>query len=99
MRLTVTATGAEADFDCAHGAIAGAISLDRSGRFDAAGTYTPERPGPQREGDVAQPQPARYAGRVQGSTMTVTITITGSRDVLGPFTLVQGQSPRITKCL
>lgn len=98
MSLDVTSAGADADFDCAHGAISQAITLDRSGRFDAAGTYTPESPGPQREGQGGQPQVARYTGRVRGSTMTVTIAIAGGGETLGPFTLTRGAPPRVVKC-
>ena len=98
MSLDVTASGAEADFDCAHGAIDEAMALDRSGRFDVAGTFTQESGGPQREGQDGQPRPARYTGRVQGQTMTVTVSVTGSADTLGPFTLTRGAQPRVVKC-
>ena len=97
IRLEVTDRGAQADFDCAHGSIDEPVTLDGDGRFDAKGSYAPEGPGPQRED--GQGRPVRYAGRVQGSTMTVTISIVESGETVGPFTLTRGKTPKITKCL
>ena len=99
MSLTVTAAGGDADFDCAHGSVSEILTLDRSGHFDVAGTFTLETGGPVREGQVPQPRPARYTGTVQGATMTVTISITGSSDIVGPFTLTRGRQAQLTKCL
>ena len=99
IRLEVTDRGAQADFGCAHGSIDEPMTLDSDGRFDAKGTYAPEGHGPQREDQSGQGRPARYAGRVQGSTMTVTISLIESGETVGPFTLTHGKTPKITKCL
>ena len=40
LRIDVTPTGATIEYDCAHGTIDEPPSLDRSGRFSAAGTHT-----------------------------------------------------------
>jgi hypothetical protein len=58
------------EYDCATGGITGRIATDRDGRFDVRGTFVRERGGPQREGDEARAQPARYVGLVNGSSMT-----------------------------
>jgi hypothetical protein len=97
--LEVTDKGAQADFDCAHGRIDEPMTLDGGGRFDARGSFTAEGPGPQREGQNPPDQSARYSGRVQGSTMTITISLTESGETLGPFALTRGKTPKITKCL
>jgi hypothetical protein len=94
--LEVTSSGGTVEFDCAHGTITEPIALDDDGRFDAAGTYVREHGGPVREGEE-DARPARYGGRVQGQTMTLTITVAG--ESVGPFELERGRTPRITKCL
>ena len=97
--LEVTDKGAQADFDCAHGSIDEPMTLASDGRFDARGSYTRETPGPLREGQGGQAVPARYSGLVQGSTMTITISLTESGETVGAFTLTRGKTPKITKCL
>lgn len=96
--LEVAAGGASLELDCAHGAVEGAIRLDAERRFDAGGTYVQERGGPVREGGE-DARPARYAGRVEGKTMTLTIAVGDGGETLGPFELVRGRSARLTKCL
>ena len=97
--LDVTDKGAQADFDCAHGSIDEPMTLDSGGRFDATGSFTVEGPGPQREDQSRQSRPARYSGRVQGSTMTLMVSLTDNGETVGPFTLTRDKTPRITKCL
>ncbi len=97
IRLEVTTEGAAVELDCAHGAISGPIQVDGKGRFDAAGTFVREHGGPVREGEEDS-QPARYTGRVQGGTMTLTITVADGA-THGPYELNRGRTPRLTKCL
>jgi hypothetical protein len=73
--------------------------VDRSGRFDVKGTHTPEHGGPVREDEKLISRPARYAGRVDGGRMTLTVTLTDSGEILGTFALTQGVAGRLTKCL
>ena len=96
--LEVTDMGAKAEFDCAHGSIDEPLILDSNGRFDAKGSYVQESPGPQREGQPAPAKPARYAGRVQGATLTLNITLIQNSQPIGPFSLTKDRLPRITKC-
>lgn len=95
--MDVSETGARFDFDCAHGSIEAPLRLDETGKFDLPGTYVPEGPGPTRRND-ARGQAVRYAGKVDGDTMTLTITLTGDGKEIGTFSLVRGRLPHIRKC-
>lgn len=97
--LTVTASGARIEFDCAHGSIGAKMSLDAEGRFNVMGTFVKERGGPVRIDEKPDSSPARYSGRVEGKKMTLTLTLTDSGEDLGTFTLTRGESPNLTKCL
>ncbi|SRR6266545_616131 len=100
IRLDVADDGtAAAELDCAHGTISEPILPDNSGAFRAAGTYAREHHGPIREGEGDTSAPTVYSGTVKGGQMTLTITLTGSKEELGPFELAQGKTPRLTKCL
>lgn len=97
--LEVSANGASIEFDCAHGAINESFTVDNNGRFDLRGTYEIERPGPQRIGRSPNSNAVRYTGSVNGTTMTLTITLIDRNEVVGTFTLTHGRAPRIVKCL
>ena len=99
VNLVLTATGGTLEYDCAHGTIDQPFFTDSSGRFDLAGTHTREHGGPIRIGEKEDKRPARYAGTTDGRTMTLTVTLTGSNEPLGTFTLTRGQLGRIVKCL
>jgi len=97
--LEVTDAGATATFDCAHGTIVERMTLDRNGRFNLRGTYAVERPGPSRETEDDQGRAVRYAGRVSGKTMTLTISPAGgATDPIGTFTLEHGKSVALRRC-
>ena len=97
--LEVAADGARVEYDCAHGRITGRIATDREGRFDTRGTFVRERGGPQREGEEARAQPARYVGLVEGASMTLTVLLTSTNETVGPFSLTHGQAGVVRKCL
>jgi hypothetical protein len=97
--LEVSADGGRIEYDCAHGNLGEPLALDRSGRFDVNGTHTPEHGGPMREDEKAESRPARYAGRVDGGRMTLTVTLTDTGESLGTFALTQGVAGRLLKCL
>jgi len=95
--LVVAEKGAQLEFACAHASIESAIVLDEEGRFDVAGVFVREGPGPVRVDDDGG-EPARFSGRVEKDTMTLTVErTTGSRTV-GTFTLEKGRASRIRKC-
>lgn len=94
--LEVTEKSAEVEFDCAHGHISQAITLDKNGDFDVAGTFTPEHGGPVRRDETASPAPARYFGHVNGETLSLTVTL--AKEKVGTFTLTRGSRSNLTKC-
>jgi len=83
---------------CTYGDMPGRLALDSTGRFDVAGSFLlrayPVAVGPS--------LPARFAGRVVGSTITLTVTVNDTVEkksvVLGPVTAVFGQEPRLGPC-
>ncbi len=99
VRLEVTRSGAQLDFDCARATISKALVLDRDGNFDVEGFYARERPGPLREGDDQSGQPARFKGRVSGQSMTLTVMLEGSQEPIGTYKLEFGKRARIVKCM
>ena len=99
IRLEVDATGATVEYDCAHGTITERMVIDREGRFDVRGTHVREHGGPVRENEEEVAQPARYAGQVDGGSMTLTVMLPDARQTIGRFTLTRGNQGRIRKCL
>jgi len=99
IELEITDDGATVDYDCAHGRLTEQLRPDRDGRFSAQGTYVPERPGPAREGEGDRGAAARYEGRVEGDTMTLTVTLAEDGHTVGTFTLTRGRRGRLRKCL
>jgi len=96
--LDADAAAAVLEYDCAHGTIDQPLDLD-DGRFDLVGTHTFESGGPVGEDDVPDVHPARYQGRVVGSLLTLTITLTDDGRVLGPYLLVRGAPGVLYRCL
>jgi hypothetical protein len=98
MNVSLEATDKDAsfEFDCAHGAISGPISLDQDGNFDVAGTYVREAGGPVREGQEHVSN-ARYSGTVRNGAMTLKVRVSNP-DVKADFSLARGKSGKISKC-
>lgn len=90
---------ANLNFDCARGTISEAMVPDSNGKFVVKGSFARERPGPTRESDDADELQATYSGVLDGNTLTLTITINRTRSEAGTFTLKQGQTGRIRRCL
>jgi hypothetical protein len=95
--LSVTDNGARLELACAHGSIETAILLDEDGRFDVAGAYVREGPGPVRLEDEGG-EPARFSGRVEGDSMTLSVERTTGARKVGTFQLEKGRAARIHKC-
>lgn len=93
--LEVRPGGADLDFECAAGTIAGPFTVDADGGFDLAGTFTPQHPGPVRDTDAAATS-ARYTGDIRDDTMTLTVTNASGK--WGPYTLTRGARPTLRKC-
>ena len=96
--MEVTDSGATLEFDCAAGTITEAIAPDSTGKFSAKGRFARHRPGPTREEDDTEGQPAIYAGVVDGDNLTLTITLVKNSEKVGDFTLAHGKMGRIRRC-
>lgn len=96
--LQIGEKGANVEFDCAHGSIDQAFVPDADGRFDLAGTFVPEHGGPIRRDEEPPRRPARYAGRVEGDRMELTVTLKGEKEPIGSYTLLREREPRLFKC-
>jgi hypothetical protein len=95
VRLDVSASGAQAEFDCAHATIGDPIALDASGHFVANGQLVTEG-GPT--GRTENARPARFAGSVTGDQLTLNVTLTDSNEDVGTFTLTFGRPANLRKC-
>jgi hypothetical protein len=97
IRLSVRADGAEVEFDCASGTLAGPLTLSADGRFDARGTFMREG-GPTRIDANRTGQAARFEGHVSGRQLTLKVTLTDTAQDAGTFTLTHGSEGRLWKC-
>jgi hypothetical protein len=96
--MEVTDSGASLDFDCASGTITEQIIPDGAGKFSAKGRFARHRPGPTREGEDTEGQPAIYNGVLDGENLTLTITLAHNSEKVGNFMLVHGKAGRIRRC-
>ena len=96
--LEISKSGAEVEFDCAHGQITQAITVDKHGNFDVAGTLTREHGGPVLRDETPVASSARYSGHVDGDTLSLTVTLTKEKQEVGTYTLTRGAQPMLTKC-
>ena len=87
-------TSAHVHIGCTYGNIHNRIMLDAGGRFDMAG----EQNITAHPVDRGILHPARFSGRVIGSTMTLTVTLTDTTVTLGPVLLWYGKEPRMGPC-
>jgi len=98
IQFQVSDGAVEIEYDCAHGAIAGPLTVDRHGHFSWRGTYTRERGGPIRMGDKADDLAATYAGSITGNTMKLTVRFENSSLEPQTFTLERDKVGRVFKC-
>lgn len=83
---------------CTYGDFPGRVALDAAGRFSMAGSYLlrayPVAVGPT--------MPAQFSGRLEGTTLTFTVTVTDTIEnkvaALGPATVILGKEPRMGPC-
>ena len=98
VRMDVTRSGAELEFDCATGTITEPLP-ETDGTFSLKGTFTPERGGPTRDGETSRTA-ATYSGMIKNDTMSLRIVLTGQdndREV-GTFALMKGRAVNLMKC-
>jgi hypothetical protein len=100
IELIASDQGARVVYDCASGTIDESLRPDSSGRFEARGSYTPERGGPVLRGRrPPRPQPARYQGWTDGTELRITVTLRDTDTAVGSFSLQRGRPARLEKCL
>lgn len=87
------------EYDCASGTIDEPLTLDRRDRFSVKGKHRKQRGGPIRIDEPSRDQPARYTGSLVGQTLTITVTLTNTRETIGTFRLTHNHEPHIVKCL
>ena len=95
--LVITVTGGTVEYDCAEGEILEPIRIT-NGRFNVLGLHYMGMGGPIGV-DKVNPRPARYEGTVKGDQMTMTVTLTDTKEQVGTFNLVRGENPHVVKCL
>lgn len=99
LALVLTESGGTLEHDCAHGTIDAGWSIDPEGRLKGDGEHVQEHGGPIREGEDVVSRPARYDGFLWGDRLHLTVTLTDSAQVLGPYELERGKTGPVYKCL
>ena len=97
IHMNVGERSAAIEYDCARGEIPGPLNVDGDGKFRLPGTFTRERGGPIRADDELRAEAATYTGEIKGSTMTLTLKVSGS-DETETFTLEKGKQGELFKC-
>jgi hypothetical protein len=98
IRIEVGPRTAAIEYDCANGTIAGPLTVDIKGRFTWRGVFNREHGGPVRRDEKPNSSPAIYSGWIKGDTMTLTIKLADSDQVLDTYTLKRGSPGRVLKC-
>lgn len=97
--LTVTQTGAELKFDCAHATITEPVVVQADGQFSASGEFVRERGGPVRLNEPpAKGEPAVISGEVNPPELQLTVELPDRGQTLGPFTLIRSQQAILRRC-
>ncbi|MEP6819521.1 MAG: hypothetical protein ABJA18_08295 [bacterium] len=99
IRIDIEQNSATIDYDCANGTIEGPLTYDRKGNFTWRGTHNREHGGPIRIDEKSNGRRAIYTGSIKGDTMTLTVKLADTNDVVGTFTLTRGGRGRIFKCM
>jgi hypothetical protein len=97
VRMEVSERGALLEFDFAKGSIPRPVMLDSEGRFSAKGVFAREGFGPRIEDEEPKRLSAVYSGAVKGDEMTLTVTLTETKEQVGTFTLTHGSRGRVWK--
>lgn len=98
IRIEVGPLSATIEYDCANGMIEGPITIDSKGRFTWRGTHNREHGGPVRIDEQTNGRPAIYSGSIKGETMTLTVKLADTNEVLDTYTLKRGSQGRVFKC-
>jgi len=96
IKLVIGVDSAYYESACAHATIREAITVNKHGEFMVAANYF------QEGGPIQQPpvsEPAHFVGDVRHRTMSLTIYLDETGEMIGPIILTPGNSGPIIKCL
>jgi hypothetical protein len=96
--MTVTDTGGSIQFDCADGTITSELRMKNDGSFRAEGTLTRNGPGPVRTDQTPVGRAVIFKGKVNGKSMSITMTDAKTGERLGEYVATHGQEPRLHRC-
>jgi hypothetical protein len=96
VRMDVTKSGAELEFDCATGTITEAVP-EKDGAFTLKGTFTPQRSGPTRD-DAPRASGATYSGTITGDTMALRVVLVRNDQEVAQYVLARGSAGNVRKC-
>lgn len=97
--LKIEENGANLQFDCAEAEIQGKIIINDKGFFSINGEYIRNGPGPIRLNMPSRRQNALFEGKISGNIITLSVTLTDSKDKIGDFKVKLDASPVIRRCL
>ncbi len=66
--------------------------------FTILGTYLEERGGSVRPDDQSKAIIVRYTGQIKGKKMTLVVSGSDTKKLIGKFTLYYGREPYLVKC-
>lgn len=96
LRMEVTTSGAELEFDCGEATISEPITLDANNTFHVSGSFKVGDFGPTR--DEAKPEAnAVFTGSVEGDSLKIEMAVAG-QDQSRKFNLTHGREARLFKC-
>jgi hypothetical protein len=98
IEMTITASGAQIEFDCATGNISEKVPLTSNSYFQLKGTLTREHGGPIRKNETSNKEEAIFSGKIENGTMTLTVLVGGKNAFVQAFVLKRGQAGQIVKC-
>ncbi len=99
ININATADAASIEYDCAHGAINGPLTLNSRGEFRWRGSHGREHGGPIRIDETRAEAAALYIGKVKGDTMTLTVKLADSGETIGTFVVKRNGRGRVFKCM
>jgi hypothetical protein len=92
--LIVGTDRAHAHIGCTLGDLPGPIAVDGDGRFEVEGQWNVDAY-PVDRGIL---HPARVSGRTDGRTLTFSVRLTDTGQILGPSVVTLGREPRMVNC-
>jgi hypothetical protein len=92
--LIVSGNDVHVHIGCTLGDAGGPIRPDQNGRFEASGTYNVDA----YPVDRGITHPATFTGQITGNTMTLTVSLNDTGQVLGPVSLIYGKEAKMGPC-